>query len=196
MLPKTLSPFRYFVRHAHSSSGGRDELSSRKLSGIKTTKRELSNEDPITGEPGAHPIGTGFGAALGGALAGAAAGTVVGPIGTVVGTIAGGVAGAYAGKAIAENIDPTVEAAYWRDAYPEQPYYSEDYTYEDYEPAYRSGWESYDPATQLSWKERESDAKKRWESEGGATTMTWDEARLAAEDAYGRINERAGNKPR
>lgn len=32
MLPKTLSPFRYFVRHAHSSSGGRDELSSRSLS--------------------------------------------------------------------------------------------------------------------------------------------------------------------
>ena len=75
------------------------------------------------------------------------------------------------GKAIAEKVDPTVEANYWRDAYLEQPYYSEDHTYEDYEPAYRSGWESYDPAVQLGWKEREAVAKKRWESEGGATSI-------------------------
>jgi hypothetical protein len=166
------------------------------VDGSKTTKRERSNEDPITGEPGSHPIGTGAGAILGGALTGAAAGTVAGPIGTVVGTIAGGVAGAYAGKAIAENIDPTVEANYWREAYTDQPYYSDDYTYEDYEPAYKSGWESYDPASPANWKEKEIAARTRWESEGGATTMTWEEARLAAEDAYGRINERAGNKPR
>ena len=35
------------------------------------------NEDPITGEPGSHPVGTGLGAA-GGAAAGAALGTAVG----------------------------------------------------------------------------------------------------------------------
>lgn len=117
-------------------------------------------------------------------------------IGTVAGTIAGGVAGALGGKAIAENIDPTVEAIYWRGAYIEQPYFSKDYSYEDYEPAYRSGWESYDPALHLGWKDRETVAKKRWESNRGATTMTWDQASLAAEDAYGRVNERAGNKSR
>ncbi len=166
------------------------------LSGTKSTKREMNNEDPITGAPGAHPMGTGLGAALGGALTGAAAGTLAGPIGTVVGTIAGGVAGAFAGKAIAEDIDPTVEANYWRDAYSQQPYFSEDYSYDDYEPAYKSGWESYDPAKPSSWQEREAVAKQNWETEGGATTMPWDQARLAAEDAYGRINERAGNKPR
>ena len=38
--------------------------------------------------------------------------------------------------------------------------------------------------------------KSRWESEGGAVSITWDQARLAAEDAYGRINERAGSKLR
>ncbi len=148
-----------------------------KLSSAKTAKRELSNEDPISGEPGTHPMGTGLGTALGAALAGAATGTLVGPIGTVVGTIAGGVAGAYAGKAIAENIDPTVEASYWRDAYAEQPYYSEDYSYEDNEPAYRSGWESYDPTTQLDWKEREEVAKANWESVthlvGSQTSHPW-----------------------
>ena len=72
---------------------------------------------------------------------------------------------------MAENIDPTVEANYWRDFYAEQPYYSESYSYEDYEPAYRSGWESFDSTSQLDCKERESLANERWESEGGATTM-------------------------
>ncbi|MES2571719.1 MAG: hypothetical protein V4710_16905, partial [Verrucomicrobiota bacterium] len=43
------------------------------------------NRDPITGEPGSHPVATGAGAAGGGA-AGAAIGTAVaGPVGTVHG---------------------------------------------------------------------------------------------------------------
>lgn len=172
------------------------EMMEKQTKPMNSTRHEFSNEDPLTGESGAHPIGTGLGAAMGGAAAGAAAGTIAGPIGTVVGTIVGGIAGAYAGKAVAENIDPTVEAAYWRDAYAEQPYYSEHYQYEDYEPAYRAGWESYDATIRSDWKGRESLAKERWESEGGAPKMTWEEARLAAEDAYGRVNERAGNKAR
>lgn len=167
-----------------------------KRSGDESSKEVSTHEDPFTGEHGAHPVGTGIGAALGGAITGAAAGTLGGPIGTVVGTIAGGIAGAYAGKTIAEDIDPTVEAAYWREAYVNQPYYSMDHTYEDYEPAYKSGWESFDPATPSNWMEREETAKRRWESEGGARSLKWEEARLAAEDAYSRAHQRASNKPR
>ena len=48
-----------------------------------------ANRDPITGAPGAHPVGTGVGAAAGGAAAGAAIGTVAGPIGTAIGMAAG-----------------------------------------------------------------------------------------------------------
>src|SRR5687768_6817048 len=80
------------------------------------------NEDPITGEPGSHPVGTGLGAAVGGAAAGAAAGAVGGPVGAVVGAVAGGVAGGLGGKALAENIDPTVESEYWRSNYSTRPY--------------------------------------------------------------------------
>ena len=36
--------------------------------------RNDANRDPITNEPGAHPVGTGLGAALGGAAAGVATG--------------------------------------------------------------------------------------------------------------------------
>src|SRR5688500_1459820 len=76
------------------------------------------NEDPITGEPGSHPVGAGLGAAAGGAAAGAVAGAVGGPVGAAIGAVVGGVAGGLGGKAIAEHIDPTAEDAFWRDEYP------------------------------------------------------------------------------
>ena len=54
------------------------------------------NPDPVTGEPGSHPVGTGVGAA-GGAVTGAAIGSAAGPVGTIVGGVIGAVAGGAAG---------------------------------------------------------------------------------------------------
>lgn len=69
------------------------------------------NQDPITGAPGAHPVGTGVGAA-GGAVTGAAIGTMVGgPIGTIAGAVVGAIAGGLAGKEVAEGTNPTVGGA-------------------------------------------------------------------------------------
>src|SRR4051794_36536270 len=109
-----------------------------------------ANRDPITGEPGAHPVETGVGAAIGGAAVGALGGmagsamtgTAAGPIGTVVGAVVGGVAGGLAGKGIAESIDPTVEDSYWRENYASRPYYDETAAYDVYRPAYQHGWEA------------------------------------------------------
>src|SRR5215211_4289650 len=92
------------------------------------------NEDPITGEHGAHPVGAGVGAAVGGAAAGAAAGMVAGPVGTVAGAVIGGVAGGLAGKAVAEQIDPTVEDHYWRNAYASRDYYDPAVGYDEVGP--------------------------------------------------------------
>ena len=165
-----------------------------KAARIDETAEERRNEDPISGETGAHPIGTGLGAALGGAAAGAAVGTVAGPVGTVVGTVVGGIAGAYAGKGIAENIDPTVEEEYWKNEFNKRPYFSDGRSFNDYAPAYRAGWEAYEPQAATTWQEREAFARQRWESEGGAPTLTWDEAKLASEDAYNRAHRRRAPK--
>lgn len=150
--------------------------------------KDLRNEDPISGEAGAHPVGSGVGAVLGGAATGAVAGLAAGPVGTVVGAVVGGVAGGLAGKAVAENYDPTVETEYWRAEYENRPYYNDEFGYSEYEPAYRAGWESYDAAKPVSWSEQEKVARQRWESEGGTTTMSWDHASPAAEDAYNRVH--------
>lgn len=73
------------------------------------------NRDPMTGEPGSHPVGTGVGAAVGGvggAAAGAATGAAMGtagagPIGTGIGAVAGAVIGGAAGHGTAEGLNPT-----------------------------------------------------------------------------------------
>ena len=84
---------------------------------LQPARDGTANRDPLTGAPGAHPVGTGAGAVAGGMAAGAAVGTVAGPVGTAVGAAVGAIVGGLAGKGIAEQIDPTVEDAYWRDNY-------------------------------------------------------------------------------
>jgi phage tail tape-measure protein len=69
-----------------------------------------ANRDPLSGEPGSHPIGTGIGSA-GGAAAGAAiGGAVAGPAGVLVGGAVGAVAWGATGHAVGEGANPTVGA--------------------------------------------------------------------------------------
>ncbi len=142
------------------------------------------NLDPITGEPGAHPVGTGIGAAAAGAAVGAAAGAVAGPVGTVLGAAAGAVAGGLAGKEIAEHFDPTAEDAYWRERYSSTPYYDPAFTYEDYQPAYRHGWESRQRYPDASFDVAESLLQRDWESASESDRLDWERARHASRDAW------------
>src|SRR5262249_48931347 len=147
-----------------------------------------SNPDPITGAPGAHPVGVGVGAAAAGAAAGAAGGAMAGPVGAVAGAVIGGVAGGYAGKGIAESIDPTVEDAYWRENYANRSYYDRSHTYDaDYAPAYRHGWESRGRYHDRTWDQAESDIKQGWESAKANSRLTWEKAKHATRDAWDRI---------
>jgi hypothetical protein len=147
-----------------------------------------ANRDPISGAPGAHPVGTGVGAVLGGAAAGAAAGTVVGPVGTIVGAAAGAVVGGLAGKGIAESIDPTSEMAYWRDNYKTRPYTDTATGFDDYEPAYGYGVSSYTKNPGRSFDDVDSELSRDWNASRGKSTLEWDRARLAARDAWDRVS--------
>jgi hypothetical protein len=146
-----------------------------------------TNPDPITGEPGAHPVGTGVGTALGGVVAGAAAGAIGGPAGAVVGAVVGGVAGGLAGKSVAESIDPTAEESYWQQHYRERPYYSDDASFEDYRPAYRQAVDARRQGKYGSFKEAEADLKTAWENARGKSKLGWDKAKHAARDAWDRL---------
>jgi hypothetical protein len=152
------------------------------------------NPDPITGEPGAHPVGTGAGAILGGAAAGAAAGTLTGgPVGTVVGIVAGAIAGGLGGKAVAESVNPTAEDAYWRENHLKQPYYDKNYTYEDYQGAYRTGYEGYSrhAKTGKKFDDIEADLQRDYEKNRGQSRLEWERAREASRSAWMRLEKPA-----
>jgi len=142
------------------------------------------NRDPLSGESGAHPVGTGVGAA-GGAAAGAALGSLGGPLGTAVGGVVGAVVGGLAGKATAEAVNPTAEEAHWRENYNREPYYEQGRSFDDYGPAYRlgvTGRTRYE-----DWDTAEPNLESEWESERGGSSLDWPQARPASRAAWDRI---------
>jgi hypothetical protein len=151
---------------------------------------KAENRDPISGEPGSHPVGVGVGTAAGGAAAGAALGSAVGPVGTVAGAVAGGIAGAVAGKAVAEKVNPTEEDAFWEKNYQTRPYVTSGVAYNVYRPAYRHGWEARDKYAGRRFEDIEPDLRANW---GKTSDMKWDEARPAVRDAWDRIEQRSAS---
>ena len=147
------------------------------------------NIDPISGEPGAHPLGTGLGAAGVGAAGVAAGLAVAGPVGAVIGAVVGAVAGGLGGKAIAEEIDPTVEDAYWRANFESRPYFDRSLVYEHYQPAYRYGWEARSLYSDKSWEEIEAELEGKWSSRRGDSLLAWQNARHATRDAWDKIGD-------
>jgi len=152
-----------------------------------------ANPDPITGQPGAHPVGTGLGAVGAGAVGAAVGGLVGGPVGAVVGAAVGAVGGGLAGKSIAEQVDPTVEDAYWRENYQNRPYVDLDYTYDDYSPAYRTGYEGYLTYSTdgLTYADVEPRLRETYEQQYTDSRLGWEQAQYASRDAWDRLDEMA-----
>lgn len=140
-----------------------------------------TNPDPITGAPGAHPVGV-AGGGTGGAVAGAAIGAAVaGPVGAVVGGAIGAVAGGAAGKGAAEAVNPTVEEAHWREQAGQD--------FEQYAPAYRYGWESAS-RTELQgrrFEDVEKDLEQNWSKSRGSMKSDWKDVRQRTRDAFERV---------
>ncbi len=148
-----------------------------------------ANLDPITGEPGAHPVGTGVGAAGAGAIGTAVGAAVGGPVGAAVGAVVGSVVGGLAGKNAAEHINPTVEDEYWRNNHMSQPYFDQQHDYNDYQPAYQAGYEGYGRYgnTGRTYEDAEPELRSDYERNRGGAGLGWDKAKYAAKDAWHRV---------
>lgn len=145
-----------------------------------------ANRDPITGAPGAHPVGTGVGATSVG-LAGAAIGVAVGgPIGGAVGLVAGAVAGGLAGKGVAEKMDPTVEDLYWKENYLSRSYVDRNAPFSTYQQAYRTGYEGRGRYPGKRFEDAETELQRDYETARRADSLAWDKARYATRDAWDR----------
>lgn len=157
----------------------------------KPSKSEASarNADPITGAPGAHPVGVGVGGIAGGA-AGAITGALFGPIGLLVGTAVGTVAGAGAGKGVAESLDPTADQAYWRDAAKQRSYYDTSRDFDThYAPAYAYGTRARSEFSDRLWDASlESDLARDWSKARDSSELDWNAAQPAVKDAWDRAD--------
>lgn len=153
---------------------------------MKTQNEDHLHRDPLTGEPGAHPVGTGLGAA-GGALAGAAFGAMGGPIGAAAGAIAGALAGGMAGSVAGEAANPSVEESHWREAHTQEPYYQSGYDFTDYGPAYRAGLEARGRSDADTFDAVEPELQARWDDLKGSSRLSWEHARHASRAAWDRV---------
>ena len=155
------------------------------------------NPDPLTDQPGSHPVETGIGAVIGGVASGLAVGAVGGPVGAVIGGIVGGAAaGGLAGKGVGELVDPTTEDNWIRE------YMHSDttaagssarasaatatYTEEQVRPAYRYGLGSAGRYEGKRFEDVETHLKTDYEKNHGTSGLGWEHARGAVRDAYDR----------
>ncbi len=146
-----------------------------------------ANLDLISGEAGAHPLGTGVGAAGAGTVATVIGGAVGGPFGAVVGAVIGSVVGGLAGKDVAEHVNPTFEETNWQETYTSSTYVDSDRIYEDYQPAYRTGYEGYERYghSGRTYSEVETDLQRDYQA-NQTGSLAWEQAKYAVKDAWDR----------
>lgn len=166
-----------------------DNINRHEVKDMSEEARQDLNADPISGQPGSHPVGTGVGAA-GGAAAGAAIGAIGGPLGALIGGAIGAVIGGGAGKAAAEAFDPTLEEAYWRAEYANSPNYVSGSDFDnDYHPAYAVGYANrHRYPADAHFEDYETDLERSWNEVKGSSRLAWHDARSAARDAWERLN--------
>ena len=154
---------------------------------ITVANEEDLNRDPITGTPGAHPLGTGAGAVVG-ALSGAVIGTVAGPLGAVIGAATGAVMGGLVGKSSAEAVNPTAEEVFWRETYVREPYYVQGRAYEYYAPGFRAGWKGRVRHDGRAFEEAEPELLAEYILSKSELDPDWQEIRPAARAAWDRVD--------
>ncbi len=157
---------------------------------VEKAEAKAMNRDPITGDAGSHPIGTGIGT-TGGAVAGAAIGSITGPVGTALGGIVGAIVGAAAGHAVGEAVNPTGEESHWRDAYRKEPFFNDSLSFDDYAPAFRAGYMYRSAYPERPWDVAEAELKSVWEHTSDASRLSWTVAREAMLAAWRHANPTA-----
>ena len=85
-------------------------------------------------------------------------------------------------------INPSAEEAYWREAYRNEPYYRQEFGYEDYDPAYRVGYTG--PMRRNGeFDQLEGQLKDDFDRVRGRSRLRWEEAREATKAAWRRATK-------
>ena len=148
------------------------------------------HQDPLTERSAVSPEAVGAGALIGGMAATVLGAPAMGPGGAMAGgsMVGGALAGGILGRTTTgEGIDPSVEDAYWRERHSLEAY-GAGTEYEDFEPAYRAGYEGYARYGGKRFDDVEADIARDYSSHRAG--LPWDKARPAARAAWSRVHDR------
>lgn len=88
------------------------------------------------------------------------------------------------------GVDPVVEAEYWRGAHASRPYATDGEPFDQYEPAYRFGWESLSQNPgETRFEAVEASLSRRWDNAKGTSKLAWEHAKSATRDAWERASK-------
>ena len=99
---------------------------------------------------------------------------------------AAGAAAAVSRRAAPVKVDPAAQERYWLENYANQPYYDPNYSFEDYLPAYRAGWEGRARFPGCKFEEVERDLQVEYGWNRGESRLLWEHARQAMQAAWDR----------
>lgn len=87
-------------------------------------------------------------------------------------------------------LDTQAEADYWRGRYDKESYYEAGAGYDEYEGAYRTGYEGRGKYAGRKYDEVEHDLRQDWDTTKGKSRLAWEKAKHAVRAAWDRV-ERA-----
>ena len=102
--------------------------------------------------------------------------------------MAAGAAAALAGRRKESKVDPAAEEQYWHEHHMNEPYYDAAYSFEDYLPAFRAGWEGRTRFPDRSFEEVERDLEREYSWNRGGSRLLWQDARRAMRAAWDHVS--------
>jgi hypothetical protein len=90
-------------------------------------------------------------------------------------------------QSIAERVDPIAQEAFWRANYTRETYFERGYTFDDYLPGYRTGWEGRVRYHGRGFDQVERELARDYQRNRGASQLDWNRNRHAARAAWERF---------
>jgi hypothetical protein len=102
--------------------------------------------------------------------------------------------GTFAGSPPAGPAFDTIEDAFWRGQYMRETYFQGGMTYEDYQPAYRFGYESYKKYPGRKFEDVERDMGGQWDKVKAKSRLAWEHAKHAVRATWDRMEKAVTEK--
>jgi hypothetical protein len=89
-------------------------------------------------------------------------------------------------------VDPFPDAGYWNQQFTREPYFLEGDSYDDFDPAYRLGYNARRQHPELGFDRLETQLQREWAASKGLSRLDWSRARHAALRAWERDGAQDG----